>query len=109
MIYQIFLTYLRRYLQAYEMFVAGYRFFVLDNGFASHWGFQTIKTRPDFRARQQEANNKKFDNFARELVAKYNGADPYNMMKKLKKLNLGGIKVNYGHKETATTSKPKRS
>ena len=85
-------------LQVYEMFVAGYQFHVLDNAFASHWGFQTIKTRPKWRAKQQEENNKRFDDFAREVTARY-GRDPYNMLKKLKKLNYQNIKVAYGNKK----------
>ena len=78
------------------MFVAGYQFYVLDNAFASHWGFQSIKTRPKWRAKQQEDNNKKFDDFAREITARYGGKDPYNMIGKLKSLNLKNIHVGYG-------------
>ena len=73
------------------MYVAGWTFHVLNNAFANHWGFQSVKTRPAWRARQQEANNKKFDEFAKELNARY-GRDPYQMMSKLKKLNLKNIK-----------------
>ena len=72
------------FIQAYEMYVAGYEFLVLDNAFASHWGFQSIKTRPKYRALQQEANNKHFDDFAKEIKARYGDKDPYNMMNKLK-------------------------
>ena len=70
------------------MYVAGYEFYVLDNVFASQWGFQTIKSRPKWRAKQQEANNKRFDEFAKEVDARYGGKDPYNMKSKLTKLNL---------------------
>lgn len=35
------------------MYVAGYSFQILNNAFASHWGFQTMKQRPVWRARQQ--------------------------------------------------------
>merc|ERR1711981_551450 len=44
--------------QVYEMYVANYSFYVLDNAFASHWGFQTLKDRPEWRARQQTRNYK---------------------------------------------------
>ena len=80
------------------MFVAGYQFHVLDNAFASHWGFQTIKTRPKWRAKQQEENNKRFDDFAKEVTARY-GRDPYNMLKKLKKLNYQNVKIAYGDRK----------
>ena len=84
-------------MKVYEMYVAGYSFYVLNNAFTSHWGFQSINTRPRWRARQQEKNNAKFDEFAREVTARY-GADPYNMIKKLKSMNLKHVKVAYGGK-----------
>ena len=77
------------------MYVAGYTFHLLNDAFTNHWGFQTIKTRPKWRARQQEANNKKFDEFAMELIAKY-GRDPYGMASKLKAFNFKKTKVAYG-------------
>ena len=77
------------------MYVAGYTFYVLNNAFTNHWGFQTLKTRPEWRARQQEKNNARFDEFAREVSAHY-GADPYNMLGQLKKMNLKHVKVAYG-------------
>ena len=54
--------------QVYEMYVAGYTFLVLNNAFTSHRGFQSVKSRPEWRARQQEDNNKKFDEFAKEVM-----------------------------------------
>lgn len=77
------------------MYVAGYQFVVLNNAFTNHWGLQTIKSRPKWRAKQQENNNKKFDEFALELIAKY-GRDPYGMASKLKGYNFKNIKVAYG-------------
>ena len=75
--------------------MAGYSFYLLNNAFTNHWGFQSLKTRPQWRARQQEQNNKRFDEFAREVTARY-GADPYGMIKKLKRMNLKHVKVAYG-------------
>ena len=49
------------------MYVAGYSFYLLNNAFATHWGFQSLKTRPVWRDRQQEINNAKFDEFAKEV------------------------------------------
>ena len=79
------------------MYVAGYEFFVLNNAFTSHWGFQSIRTRPKWRAKQQEENNAKFDEFAREVTARY-GRDPCKMLKKLKKMNMKNMRINYGGK-----------
>ena len=84
------------------MYVAGYTFQVLNNAFASHWGFQTLKNRPEWRAKQQEANNAKFDDYAREISARY-GRDPYQMLSKLKKMNWKNLKVAYS--KTASSVK----
>ena len=73
------------------MYVCGYEFHVLDNAFASHWGFQTIKTRPKWRAHQQEVNNRRFDDFAKEIAARY-GRDPYNMLEKIELPGFWGVK-----------------
>lgn len=93
--------------QVYEMYVAGYTFNLLNNAFTSHWGFQSIKSRPQWRARQQEQNNARFDEFAREVSAHYT-ADPYKMLDQLKKMNLKHVKVAYGEqkkkKSTPSTS-----
>jgi hypothetical protein len=77
------------------MYVAGYSFYLLNNPLTTHWGLQSISSRPRWRARQQEQNNKRFDEFAREVTARY-GADPYGMIKKLKRMNLKHVKVAYG-------------
>jgi len=90
--------------QVYEMYVAGYTFHVLNNAFTNHWGFQSVATRPDWRARQQEKNNAKFDEFAKEVSARY-GRDPYNMLSQLKKLNLKHVKVAYGVSKKKTETK----
>jgi len=84
--------------QVYEMYVAGYSFYLLDNAFTSHWGFQTFQSRPVWRAKQMESNNAKFDEFAKEVSAHYN-ADPYNMLSQLKKMNLKHVKVAYKSKD----------
>ena len=49
------------------MYVAGYNFYLLNNIFTSHWGFQTFSSRPVWRAKQMESNNAKFDEFAKEV------------------------------------------
>jgi len=87
--------------QVYEMYVAGYDFYVMANIFTNHAGFQTLSARPSWRAKQQEVNNAKFDEFAKELSAHY-GRDPYNMLEKLPKMNLKNIHVAY------STSKKKK-
>ncbi|CAG0924156.1 unnamed protein product, partial [Notodromas monacha] len=68
----------RPFHQAYEMLVLGFQFKVLDNAFLSHWGFQVLKTRPKWRAKQQEANNRRLDQYSQEFVAKYH-RDPLNL------------------------------
>ena len=78
------------------MYVAGYKFFVLNNAFTSHWGFQSMRTRPKWRAKQQEENNAKFDEFAREVTARY-GRDPCKMLKKLKKMNMKNKDLQQDH------------
>jgi len=88
--------------QVYEMYVAGYTFYLLNNAFTNHWGFQSLKTRPEWRARQQEMNNARFDEFAKEVSAHYS-ADPYNMLDQLKKMNLKHVKVAYGGKKNNKT------
>jgi len=80
--------------QVYEMYVAGYEFYILANIFTNHAGFQSLSNRPSWRAKQQENNNAKFDEFAKELSAHY-GRDPYKMIEKLPKMNLKNIKVAY--------------
>jgi hypothetical protein len=79
--------------QAYEMLAAGYRFKVLDKAFFSHWGFQVLKTRPKWRAKQQEANNKRLEQYSKEFLAKY-GKDPLNLAKAAKIAKK--VVVNYG-------------
>ena len=89
------------------MYVADYNFYVLDNAFASHWGFQTIEDRPQWRAIQQTNNNQKFDEFAKEISARY-ARDPYDMLNKLKIMNYKNIKVAYA-KSTTKSDKEKQS
>ena len=66
-------------LQAYETYTAGFQFLVLNNAFTSHRGFQTIKSRPRWRAKQHEENMKLLHAFAQELKTKY-GKDPKNFV-----------------------------
>ncbi|XP_060527077.1 beta-1,4-glucuronyltransferase 1 [Cylas formicarius] len=65
--------------QVYEMYVAGYEFLVLSPIFTCHWGLQVKRTRPSWREHQNSMNRKQFDNFKREIFARYN-KDPLNMM-----------------------------
>lgn len=76
------------------MYVANYTFNVLDNAFLSHWGFQDLSQRPRWRALQQDRNNAKFDEFAKEVSARYS-SDPYGMLKKLARMNLKNTKVAF--------------
>merc|ERR1711902_168285 len=92
--------------QVYEMYVAGYSFHLLNNIFTSHWGFQSYSTRPVWSAKQMEENNGKFDEFAKELSAHYN-ADPYDMLSKLKKMNLKHVKVASKITKTSGNDKTK--
>lgn len=66
--------------QVYEMFVAGYEFYVLSPIFTCHWGLQVKKGRPPWREHQNNQNRKLFDNFKKEIFARYN-KDPLNMIK----------------------------
>ncbi|KAF6216980.1 hypothetical protein GE061_001331 [Apolygus lucorum] len=65
--------------QVYEMYVAGYEFFVLSPVFTIHWGLQHRKGRPSWRERQNTNNRKNFDQFKREVFARYH-KDPLNMV-----------------------------
>ncbi|XP_073994319.1 beta-1,4-glucuronyltransferase 1 isoform X1 [Rhodnius prolixus] len=65
--------------QVYEMFVVGYEFLVLSPVFTIHWGLQNRKGRPSWRERQNTNNRKNFDQFKREVFARYN-KDPLNMV-----------------------------
>ncbi|XP_050293938.1 beta-1,4-glucuronyltransferase 1 isoform X2 [Anthonomus grandis grandis] len=65
--------------QVYEMFVSGYEFQVLSPIFSCHWGLQVKKNRPPWREHQNNQNRKLFDQFKKEIFAKYN-KDPLHMM-----------------------------
>lgn len=93
--------------QVYEMYVSGYTFHVLNNAFTSHRGFQSISSRPPWRAKQQELNNGRFDEFAKEISAHYS-ADPYNMLDQLKKMNLKHVKVAYAPKNKKKDKKEEK-
>lgn len=61
------------------MYVAGYEFFVLSPVFTIHWGLQHRKGRPSWRERQNTNNRKNFDQFKREVFARYH-KDPLRMV-----------------------------
>ena len=54
-------------LQVYEMWVAGYSFFLLNNLFTSHWGFQKSSARPSWRWRESGVNSRRFAKFRKEV------------------------------------------
>lgn len=74
------ITIIKCIFQVYEMFVAGYEFYVLSPIFTCHWGLQVKKGRPPWREHQNNQNRKLFDNFKKEIFARYN-KDPLNMIK----------------------------
>ena len=76
---------------AYEMYVAGYTFKVLNNAFMNHWGLQKRETRPRWRQLQHFLNNRLFKGFAKEISARYN-RDPYNMLEKIELPGFWGVK-----------------
>ena len=76
------------------MFMAGFNFFVLNNAFVSHWGFQVGGSPPDWRVEQRTTNEIKFVNFAKEVVARYD-RDPMRMLAKLRALNTTEIIHRY--------------
>lgn len=46
------------FVKAYEMYVAGYSFLVLNNLFMNHWGLQKREQRPKWRQMQHLLNNR---------------------------------------------------
>lgn len=61
--------------QVYEMFVAGYKFLVLNSAFAMHRGIKIKKSRQAWREKQNRANWKLLKNFEKEIHVKY-GREP---------------------------------
>uniref|UniRef100_T1JA84 Beta-1,4-glucuronyltransferase 1 n=1 Tax=Strigamia maritima TaxID=126957 RepID=T1JA84_STRMM len=57
--------------QVYEMVLAGYKLWVLNNAFALHRGLVMKKTRPLWRERQNSANAHLLDGFKKEVAVKY--------------------------------------
>ena len=66
------------------MYVAGYKFHVMNPLFTVHWGLQVKRGRPKWREKQNNVNRKLFDAFKRELYGKYQ-RDPLGMMKNIGK------------------------
>ena len=60
-------------LQIFEMWAAGYSFFLLNNIFTSHWGFQKSSSRPSWR--KKLANSifwiQTITNFTLQIPARY--------------------------------------
>ncbi|CAG0925494.1 unnamed protein product, partial [Notodromas monacha] len=67
-----------RWTQAYETYVAGYSFRVLDDAFLVHWGFQYAGRKPQWREDQQKANHWRLRGFGEDLKLKY-GKDPLDL------------------------------
>ena len=59
--------YWRLLLQIFEMWAAGYSFFLLNNIFASHWGFQKSSSRPSWRKKQTDSNKSNAEKFLNEV------------------------------------------
>ncbi|KAK2717950.1 beta-1,4-glucuronyltransferase 1-like isoform X2 [Artemia franciscana] len=57
--------------QVYEMFLSGWKFYVLSPIFLIHWGLQRRSTRPGWRENENTKNRILFTNFKRELIARY--------------------------------------
>lgn len=64
--------------QVYEMFVAGFSFYVLSPVFTLHPGLQNRKPQL-IREQQNNKNRRSFDGFKREVFARYK-KDPLRMM-----------------------------
>ena len=54
------------------MNLSGWQFLVLSPIFSIHWGLQKKKGRPTWRERQNSNNRNKFQQFKKEIFAKYN-------------------------------------
>ncbi|TRY71597.1 hypothetical protein TCAL_03378 [Tigriopus californicus] len=62
------------------MFLAGYTFHILDNGFVLHQGYkETVSMFPEWKLEQYKVNNGRFKDFLREITAKYQ-QDPCQML-----------------------------
>ena len=54
-----------------EMYITGFRFAVLNNGFLVHMGFKEQDTFHEDKQKENRMNAKLFDQFSAELVLKY--------------------------------------
>ena len=61
------------------MFMAGYKFMVLNNAFNSHAGFQTREARPKWRLAEARANFKLFENFKKDMKLKYGKPESFEL------------------------------
>ncbi|TRY63640.1 hypothetical protein TCAL_12052, partial [Tigriopus californicus] len=68
--------------QMYEMVMAKFKFYVLNQAYAIHPGFKLAGTFPQFRLEQRHLNNLRFRDYARILSARY-GRDPCRMTQAL--------------------------
>lgn len=57
--------------QVYEMFVANFKFLVLNYAFAVHRGLKRRKTKNSWREKQNRANSRLFKKFEREILARH--------------------------------------
>ena len=67
--------------KVYEMWIAGWSFEVLSPIFAIHWGFQSKKSRPAWRERQNNQNRSRFKAFKQEVWARYGKTPPQPQQK----------------------------
>ncbi|KAG8234613.1 hypothetical protein J437_LFUL015026 [Ladona fulva] len=69
--------------RAYEMFLAGYEFKVLDNAFLTHWTAPYTKDRSIWKTVQTLKNQNKFDNWVLEKTVTYD-SDPLKLLTKIR-------------------------
>ena len=81
------------------MFLKGYRFYLLDNAFNIHWGFQSSATHPLWRRNQIGTNIAKFHQFANELFFRYGNNDPCRIVSRLN----SGVEQKFIRRNTTCT------
>jgi hypothetical protein len=52
------------------MYLAGYKFHLLNNAFLSHWGYAAKNSTPDWRVGQRRDNELLFESFIKEVSAR---------------------------------------
>lgn len=80
--------------QAYEMFISGWKFKILNNIFLIHLGFQTRSNYSIWRKKQADKNFEIFKTFIRSMAVKYD-KDPLSLLLQYPK-NNSNIDVRLG-------------